>query len=97
MTRHPDIAALARAMPPTFGVAEALDRPSVEHGLDRRLPGDCKAFMSLYGSGGIADLLSVLLRLHEDGTQWAPDVIEDEIPGRPLDMGAQSRALASRH
>ncbi|MFJ6782853.1 SMI1/KNR4 family protein [Streptomyces yangpuensis] len=82
MTEHPDNAALAQVMAPTFGVDEALDWPSVEERLDRRLPSDYKAFMSLYGGGGIDDdLLGVLLPLHEDGIQWDPGAIEDEIPG----------------
>lgn len=81
MTEHPDIAALAQVMAPTFGVDEALDWPSVEERLDCQLPSDYKAFMSLYGGGGIDDLLSVLLPLHEDGIQWDPGAIEDEISG----------------
>ncbi|WP_051712270.1 SMI1/KNR4 family protein [Streptomyces sp. NRRL S-350] len=81
MTEHPDIAALAHVMAPTFGVDEALDWPSVEERLDCRLPSDYKAFMSLYGGGGIDDLLNVFLPLHQDGIQWDPGAIEDEISG----------------
>ncbi|MBW5482633.1 SMI1/KNR4 family protein [Streptomyces bambusae] len=81
MTEHPDIAALAQVMVPTFGVDEALDWPSVEGQLDCRLPSDYKAFMSLYGGGGIDDLLNVFLPLHQDGIQWDPGAIEDEVSG----------------
>ncbi|MFD7258901.1 SMI1/KNR4 family protein [Streptomyces sp. NPDC059874] len=81
MTEHPDIAALTQVMAPTFGIDEALDWSSVEERLSCRLPTDYKAFMSLYGGGGIDDLLNVLLPLHQDGIQWDPGAIEDEILG----------------
>lgn len=85
MTEHPDIAALAQVMAPTFGVDEALDWPSVEERLDCQLPSDYKAFMSLYGGGGIDDLLSVLLLCTRTASNGIP------VPSR-----TRSRAPAPR-
>ncbi|MFD5919599.1 SMI1/KNR4 family protein [Kitasatospora sp. NPDC058201] len=79
MTEHPDIAALTQLMAPTFGVDEAMDWPSVEERLGIALPSDYKAFMSVYGGGGIDGVLDVFLPLHQDGIQWEPDAIEDRV------------------
>ncbi|GAA2259082.1 hypothetical protein GCM10010430_48910 [Kitasatospora cystarginea] len=58
---HPKVAALMRVMPAEYGCDEEIDWPAVEADLGVHLPTDYKAFMAVYGGGGIDGEAGVLL------------------------------------
>ncbi|MFH9355014.1 SMI1/KNR4 family protein [Kitasatospora sp. NPDC017646] len=58
---HPDVAALMQVMSAEDGCGEGIDWPTVEAELGLRLPADYKAFMAVYGGGGIDGEAGILL------------------------------------
>ncbi|MFG3495378.1 SMI1/KNR4 family protein [Streptomyces sp. NPDC047928] len=74
--RH--VTALAEIMPPEHGADEQVDWAAAEARWGTRFPADYRAFMALYGGGGINGEAGVLLPLPEPGIQWPPGDIAEE-------------------
>ncbi|MER5436536.1 hypothetical protein [Streptomyces sp. NPDC002588] len=73
------LAPLLGLVPPEHGADEQVDWPAADEALGVRLPSDYKAFMSVYGAGGIGDL-GILGPLPVEYLQWDPGNILDSAP-----------------
>ncbi|WP_314222226.1 hypothetical protein [Streptomyces zaehneri] len=62
------------------GADEQVDWRAAEEALESCLPSDYKAFMSVYGAGGLGDL-GILGPLPVEFLQWDPGNILDMMPG----------------
>ncbi|MFR9793626.1 SMI1/KNR4 family protein [Streptomyces sp. MB22_4] len=79
MSAQNSLQALLGLVSPQHGADEQVDWPAAEQALGTGLPSDYRAFMSVYGAGGLGEL-GILGPVPVDYPQWDPGSILDSRP-----------------